>query len=168
MWGSLRVGTLSIAGSPDRLQVHSQLMLVGRIGHSQLIPVENRLDCRSGHFRLQVVTATGSLQYDWSQKIRLQLTRAEMPVVTAVLLGMFARLRVQESRPGQGQRLFAGAPGRRPGVRQGVRQGTRRKRRPDHSGRSFFVSALFVRQLRKACPWMDASSLVEFQTVQGG
>ncbi|MDV7210106.1 hypothetical protein, partial [Azotobacter beijerinckii] len=53
------VGTLSIAGSPDRLQVHSQLMLVGRFGYSQLIPVENRLDCRSDRFRLQVVTSRG-------------------------------------------------------------------------------------------------------------
>ncbi|SFB60984.1 type I restriction enzyme M protein, partial [Azotobacter beijerinckii] len=35
--------------------------LVGRIGQSQLISVENRLDCRSGHFRLQVVTPSATL-----------------------------------------------------------------------------------------------------------
>jgi hypothetical protein len=41
------------------MQVHSQLMLVRRAGQSQLILAENRLDCRSGCFRLQVVTAKG-------------------------------------------------------------------------------------------------------------
>ncbi|WP_155278146.1 hypothetical protein [Acinetobacter pittii] len=40
------------------MQVHSQLMLVCWTGQSQLIPVENRVDCRSGCFRLQVVTAS--------------------------------------------------------------------------------------------------------------
>ncbi len=38
------------------MQVHSQLILVCRAGQSQLIPVENRIDCRSGRFRLQAVT----------------------------------------------------------------------------------------------------------------
>jgi len=41
--------------------VHSQSMLVGRVGHSQLILVENRDDCRSGRFQMQVATDSHGL-----------------------------------------------------------------------------------------------------------
>ncbi|SFL28901.1 hypothetical protein [Azotobacter beijerinckii] len=110
---------------------------------------------------IEATNATGSLQYDWSQKIRLQLTRAEMPVVTAVLLGVLPGCEFKNhgqdkdkgfslERQSEG-RVFVKVFAREQGV----------KAVPIVPGDLFFVSALFVRQLRKACPWMDATSLVE-------
>ena len=40
---------------------------------------------------LDAATATGPKQYNWGKKVRLQLTRSELPIVTAVLLGVMKR-----------------------------------------------------------------------------
>ncbi|WP_460428203.1 hypothetical protein [Azotobacter armeniacus] len=110
---------------------------------------------------LDATNADGPMQYDWSQKIRLQLTRAEMPVVTAVLLGVLPGCEFKNhgqdkdkgfsmERQKEG-RVYVKVFAREQGVK-GV---------PIIPADLFFVSALFIRQLQKACPWMNATSLVE-------
>ena len=48
------------------MQVHSQLMLVLGARQSQLILVENRVECRSARFKTQVATPTTSLSMSCS------------------------------------------------------------------------------------------------------
>jgi len=110
---------------------------------------------------LDATNADGPMQYNWSQKIRLQLTRAEMPVVTAVLLGVLPGCEFknhgQDKDKGfsmerqQGGRVFVKVFARDQGV----------KAVPIIPADLFFVSALFIRQLQRACPWMNPTSLVE-------
>ncbi|MFB8832068.1 hypothetical protein ACE0DR_28430 [Azotobacter sp. CWF10] len=110
---------------------------------------------------LDATNADGPMQYNWSQKIRLQLTRAEMPVVTAVLLGVLPGCEFknhgQDKDKGfslerqKGGRVYVKVFAREQGV----------KAVPIIPADLFFVSALFIRQLQKACPWMNATSLVE-------
>jgi len=82
------------AGRRGSMQAHSQLMLVGRAGHSQLIPVEKHADCRSGRFRLQVVTA----RFPAAQAIR-QCLPCRFSSLLLTRLGLYRETDVWRQHP---------------------------------------------------------------------
>lgn len=109
---------------------------------------------------LDAATSTGPRQYDWNGKIRLQMTRAELPVVTAVLIGSMQRCEFknhgQDNSKGfsmerqDGGKVFIKVFGKDQPVRA----------IPVMPADVFYVASLFMRQLRKGNPWLDATALM--------
>lgn len=109
---------------------------------------------------LDAATATGPKQYNWGKKVRLQLTRSELPIVTAVLLGVMKRCEFknhgQDNSKGfsmerqDGGKVFIKVFAKEEGV----------KAVPVEAPDVFFVTSLFLRQLQANTPWMDAAGVV--------
>jgi hypothetical protein len=109
---------------------------------------------------LDAATATAPRQYDWTRKVRLQMTRHELPVVAAVLLGVMPSCEFknhgQDNSKGfsierqQGGKVYIKVFAKNEGVR-GV---------PVMAPDVFYVTALLMRQLQKANPWLDGTSLM--------
>ncbi len=108
---------------------------------------------------LDAAAATGPQQYDWKNKLRLQLTRQELPTVLAVLCGFAPRAEFKNhgankdkgfSVEHQGDKLFWRVFAREGGVRAV----------PMAPEDAFYTAGLFLRQLRKAAPWMGAGDLL--------
>ncbi|QCT95497.1 hypothetical protein FEV13_00700 (plasmid) [Stutzerimonas degradans] len=108
---------------------------------------------------LDAASSSAPRAYNWSQKIRIQLTRAELPVVAAVLLG--ARESCEFSAHGadktkgfsmerQGNRIFTKVYEKNRGARAV----------PIEAADAFYVATLFLLQIRKISPWLDASSTI--------
>lgn len=108
---------------------------------------------------LDAASSTGPRSYNWGQKTRIQMTRAELPVVAAVLLG--ARQSCEFSSHGadktkgfsmerQGTKVFTKVFEKGGGV----------KAVPIEAADAFFVTSLFLLQIRKISPWLDASSAI--------
>ena len=72
-------------------------MLVSRIGQLQLIPVENRLDCRSGRFRLQVVTDT------FQKAMRCELDTTPKPLSSSEMQALFPYVQISLIEPGSSE-----------------------------------------------------------------
>ncbi len=108
---------------------------------------------------LDAATATGPKQYNWGKKVRLQLTRSELPIVTAVLLGVMKRCEFknhgQDNSKGfsmerqDGGKVFIKVFAKDEGV----------KAVPVEAPDVFFVTSLFLRQLQANTPWMDAAGV---------
>lgn len=118
---------------------------------------------------LDAAMTTGPRQYDWAGKVRLQLTRAELPVVTAVLIGALQRCEFknhgQDNSKGfsmerqEGGKVFIKVFAKDQGVR-GV---------PVMAPDVFYVASLMMRQLRKANPWLDGTALMSLiRATQSG
>lgn len=109
---------------------------------------------------LDAATSTGPRQYDWNNKLRLQMTRAELPVVTAVLIGAMQRCEFknhgQDNSKGfsmerqDGGKVFIKVFGKDQPVRA----------IPVMPADVFYVASLFMRQLLKGSPWLDATALM--------
>lgn len=109
---------------------------------------------------LDAANATGPRSYDWSRKVRLQMTRAELPVVAAVLMGVIPKCEFknhgQDNTKGfgierqQGGKVYIKVFAKNEGVR-GV---------PVMAPDVFYVTSLVVRQIQKANPWLDGASLM--------
>jgi len=109
---------------------------------------------------LDAATSTGPRQYDWNNKLRLQMTRAELPVVTAVLIGAMQRCEFknhgQDNSKGfsmerqDGGKVFIKVFGKDQPIRA----------IPVMPADVFYVASLFMRQLLKASPWLDATALM--------
>lgn len=121
---------------------------------------------------LDAAPSVGQRQYNWQKKVRLQMTRNELPVVLAVLLGFKQSCEFknhgQDNSKGfsmerqQGGKIFIKVFAKEEGV----------KAVPVEATDVFYVTALFMRQLQKSMPWMDNTSLVTLvrstQGDQGG
>lgn len=109
---------------------------------------------------LDAATSTGPRQYDWNNKLRLQMTRAELPVVTAVLIGAMQRCEFknhgQDNSKGfsmerqDGGKVFIKVFGKDQPIRA----------IPVMPADVFYVASLFMRQMLKASPWLDATALI--------
>lgn len=109
---------------------------------------------------LDAAIATGPKQYNWGKKVRLQLTRSELPIVTAVLLGTLNRCEFknhgQDNSKGfsmerqDGGKVFIKVMAKGEGV----------KAVPVEAPDVFFVAALFTRQLQKGLPWLDTAGVL--------
>lgn len=107
---------------------------------------------------LDAAQALGGQHYNWSKKTRLQLTRAELPVVTAVLLGVLPRCEFKNhgvdkskgfSLERQGPKVFIKVFAKDEGV----------KAVPVEAPDVFYVAGIFISQLQKTFPGIDASGI---------
>lgn len=109
---------------------------------------------------LDAAVAISPKQYNWGKKVRLQLTRSELPIVTAVLLGVLNSCEFknhgQDNSKGfsmerqAGGKVFIKVMAKGEGV----------KAVPVEAPDVFFVAALFVRQLQKWLPWLDTAGVL--------
>lgn len=118
---------------------------------------------------LDAASSTGPRAYDWNGKIRLQLTRAELPVVAAVLLGVMTKCEFknhgQDNSKGfsierqEGGKVFIKVMAKDQGV----------KAVPVGPADVFYIASLVMRQLRKANPWLDGTALISLvRSTQSG
>lgn len=109
---------------------------------------------------LDAALSTAPRQYNWGGKVRLQMTKAELPVVAAVLLGVLPKCEFSSHGPENnkgfamerqdGGKIYVKVFSKGEGVR-GV---------PVMASDVFYVTSLVFRQLQKTNPWMDTMSLM--------
>lgn len=109
---------------------------------------------------LDGATATSPRNYDWEHKVRVQMTRQELPVVAAVLCGVLPSCEFknhgEDNTKGfsierqQGGKFYIKVFAKNSGVR-GV---------PVMAPDAFYVASLIMRQLQKESPWLDGTSLM--------
>ena len=104
--------------------------------------------------RIEAARATAPRKYDWRQKLSLQLTREELPVIAATVLGLLPRCAYNNHGPNQDKGLEI--------VHQGTHLFVRvfQKDRgvvavPVTAADSYALGALCLRQLRKTAPWLS-------------
>ncbi len=103
--------------------------------------------------RVEAALAVAPRTYDWERKLALQLTREELPLVTATLLGLRSHCECKNHGPDHDKGLEIVHQGTRLFVRvfqkdQGVRAV------PVGPADSYYLAALGLRQLRQAAPWL--------------
>jgi hypothetical protein len=103
--------------------------------------------------RIEAARATAPQTYDWKQKIAIQLTADELPLVAATVLGLLPRCACKNHGPDNTKGLEIEHQGTHLLVRvfqkdQGVRAV------PVGPADSYYLAALGLRQLRKAAPWL--------------
>lgn len=109
---------------------------------------------------LDAASATTPRQYNWKNKVRIQLTRSELPQVMAVLVGAMPRCEFKNHGPDNskgfsmerqdGGKIFIKVFAKDEGV----------KAVPVEAADVYFICALFTRQLKQATPWLDATSIL--------
>ena len=104
--------------------------------------------------RIEAARATAPRKYDWRQKLSLQLTREELPVIAATVLGFLTHCEYKNHGPNQDKGLEI--------VHQGTHLFVRlfQKERgvvavPVTAADSYALGALCLRQLRKTAPWLS-------------
>lgn len=122
------------------------------------------LPARAPHtISLDGAPSTGPRQYNWGKKIRIQMTRQELPVVGGMLLGFIPKCEFTSHGPqndkgfsieDQGDNIFIHVFAKDQGVRAV----------PVTPEDAYRVATLFLRQLRKEAPWMTCWDAV--QTVR--
>jgi len=104
--------------------------------------------------RLDAAMAVRDREYDWSEKISVQLTKTELPMVTAVFLGLIPSFEGKNHGPQktkgfsvnhQGQNLYIEVFNKDQ-KKRAVRVG------PEDA---FYVSQILIRQLRAGAPWLN-------------
>jgi len=109
--------------------------------------------------RLEAAPATGPRAYNWERKITLQLTREELPVVTATVLGLLARCVYKNHGPDhnkgveiehQGGHLFVRLFQKDRGVLAV----------PVGPADSYSLAALALRALRQGAPWLSDQGIL--------
>lgn len=104
--------------------------------------------------RIEAAPATGLREYDWKQKRTLQLTREELPMIAATVLGLLPRCEYKNHGSNQDKGMEI--------VHQGTHLFVRlfQKDRgvlavPVTAADSYALGALCLRQLRKTAPWLS-------------
>ena len=109
--------------------------------------------------RFEAAPATGPRAYDWPRKLTLQLTRAELPVVTATVLGLLPRCTYKNHGPEQNKGLEIEYQGSHLFVRlfqkdRGVLAV------PVGPADSYALAALALRALRQGTPWLSDQGIL--------
>lgn len=108
---------------------------------------------------IEAADATAPKQYDWGNKIRVQLTRDELPVVTAVLFGWLPRCEYKNhgednskgfSLEDQGDKLFMRVFARARQV----------KAVPIPPEDAFYLAQLFLGQMKKNAPGLSGGEIL--------
>ena len=117
---------------------------------------------RTGEATIAIDAAKSSAprQYDWSDKVRIQVTQTELPVVAAVFAGILPSCEYSQHGPNKDKgfsierqdkgKIYVKVMAKDKGVRGVPVEG------PD----VFRVASLLVRQIHKNHPWLDASSVM--------
>jgi len=102
--------------------------------------------------------AAGERNYDWANKIRLQLTSKELPMLTAVFLGIRNKFEAQSH--GENSNKGMSVERQDKGLFVKVYQGQEGVRPvPVSAEDAFLVGCLLMRQLKAAHPGLDDTSL---------
>jgi hypothetical protein len=107
---------------------------------------------------LDAATATGPREYDWKSKIRIQLTRQELPVVAAVLFGFLPRCEFKNHGPEKDKGFSIEDQKNKLFVRVFSKEGARAV--PVEPVDAYRIATLFIRQLRKDSPWMTSGDII--------
>ena len=108
---------------------------------------------------LDAADATGPKQYNWGNKVRVQLTRDELLVATAVLFGFLPRCEYKNhgednskgfSIEDQGDKLFVKV----------FAKGHAIKAVPVTPEDAFYVAQIFLGQMKKNAPWLTAGEIL--------
>lgn len=108
---------------------------------------------------IDAADSTGPKQYDWSNKLRVQLTRDELLHFTAVLFGFLSKAEGKNhgednskgfSIEDQGDKLFVRV----------FTKGHNIKAVPMFPEDAFYVAGLFMRQLKLNMPWMTGAEIL--------
>ncbi|MDY0269939.1 hypothetical protein [Trichloromonas sp.] len=108
---------------------------------------------------IEAADATGPRQYDWGKKIRVQLTRDEVPIATAVLFGWLPRCEYRNhgednskgfSLEDQGDKLFMRVFAR----------GRQVKAVPIPPEDAFYLAQLFLGQMKKNAPGLSGGEIL--------
>lgn len=108
---------------------------------------------------IEAADANAPKQYDWGNKIRLQLTRDELPVTTAVLFGWLPRCEYKNhgednskgfSLEDQGDKLFMRVFAR----------GRQVKAVPIPPEDAFYLAQLFLGQMKKNAPGLSGGEIL--------
>lgn len=120
---------------------------------------ESDLTRNSAHtVALDAANTTGPRTYDWGKKVRIQLTRSELPVVAAVFVGARPRCEFKN----HGQENNKGFSMERQGEKVFVKVFSANeplKAVPIEAADVFYVATMLIRQIRKNAPWMDATAI---------
>lgn len=107
---------------------------------------------------IDAASARGDGQFDWANKIRVQLTPNELVDFTAVLLGAIDRCAFENRGDTAGKGLSLDRQGDGHQARFFLRvfaRGARPCAVPVSAADGLWVLGLCTRQLRATCPWMD-------------
>lgn len=117
---------------------------------------------RAGGYTVSIdaARAVQPRQYDWKDKVRVQLTQDELPVAAAVFLGVLSSCEYGLHGPNQDkgfsiERQSAGKVFCKVSARE---QGTRAV--PIDGPDVFRVNTLLMRQLKQNHPWLEASEIM--------
>ncbi len=109
--------------------------------------------------RIEAARATAPRVYDWKQKITLQLTREELPVVTAVILGLILQCQYQNHGPDHDKGLEIVHQDTHLFVRL-FQKGLGVLAIPVTAADSYALGALCLRQLNQTSPWLSAQEVI--------
>lgn len=104
---------------------------------------------------VDAANSTAPKVYDWSNKIRLQLTQNELPIFVALIMGYIPKAEFSNHNGkgmkivNQGKSLFFQLYGKNLGNRS----------IPCGAIDSFYVASLSIRQLNRSQSWLDGSDL---------
>lgn len=109
---------------------------------------------------LDAASSINANTYNWAKKTRIQMTRAELPVVAAVLLGSRPTCEFKAHGPdkSKGFSLERQAGGKV--FAKVFDRGQPVKAVPIEAADAFYVASLFLLQIRKGSPWLDAVSTI--------
>ncbi|MCB1810543.1 MAG: hypothetical protein KDK04_02295 [Candidatus Competibacteraceae bacterium] len=118
-------------------------------------------DTRHGEptLRIEAAVATAPKQYDWNQKITVQLTREELPMVTATVLGLLGKCECKNHGPENDKGLEVIHQGGNLFVRV-FQKGQSVRAIPVNASDTYYLAALCLRQCRKAAPWLSDQGVV--------
>lgn len=108
---------------------------------------------------LDAALATGQRQYDWQNKIRVQLTQTELPVAACVLLGWIPRCEYRNHGPDNDKGFSLENQTGRVFVRV-FAKGLGLRAVPIEPPDIYRVTTLFLRQLRENSPWLSGMDIM--------
>ncbi len=107
---------------------------------------------------LDAAVSVGERKYDWTNKIRLQLTSRELPVVAAVMLGLVPKCEFKNHGPNNDKGFSMECQIDKVFVKVFAKDQALRAV-PVDAADAWRVGTVLLRQLRRQCPWMDGQAL---------
>lgn len=119
-------------------------------------------DTRGGDYTVSLdsATATEPRSYDWSSKLRIQMTRNELPVVAGVLLGLIPKCEYKNHGPNNDKGFSLEDQGRKVFIRTWAKDHPVRAV-PVEPEDAYRIATLILRQMGLNAPWMSASDIIQ-------
>lgn len=112
---------------------------------------------------IDAAPSTGPKQYDWANKIRIQLTREELPVLLAVMLGVLPQCEYKNHGPQNNKGFGVQDQGNQYYVRVFGPDGVRAV--PMTPEDAFRVTAMLIKQMRKNYEGLEAGDILTLVRV---